>query len=335
MKKFLSLLLVATLSLSLISCSTDSDKDKSDANKESGLKEVTLILDYVPNTNHTGFYVAKDKGYFKDQGLDVKIIEPGDNSVTTLLAAGKGDYGISFQEDVTYSLALDEPMPIKAIATIIQHNTSGFASLKEKNIKSPKDFEGKTYAGWGSPSEESVIDAVMKDDGADFSKTKITVSDGSGFELLKDKVDYMWFFWAWDGVSAKRAGMDLNYFELRDLDERLDYYTPVIIASDNQLKEDPDTTKKFLAASKKGYEFCVENPDESAEILHENADNYDLEMLKESQQYLADKYIDDGEYWGVMKDEVWNRYTEFMVESKLIDKSIPAKNLYTNEYLTK
>ncbi len=299
-----------------------------------GLEKVTLILDYVPNTNHTGFYVAKSKGWFEEAGLDVEIIEPGDNSVTTLIAAGKGDFGISFQEDVTYARTMKDPMPIKAIATVIQHNTSGFASVKDKNITSPKNFENKTYAGWGSPSEESVIEAVMRKDGADFDKTKITVSDGSGYELLKDKVDYMWFFWAWDGIAAQRAGMDLNYFEVRDFDDRLDYYTPVIIASEEKIKRDPETAKKFLTASKKGYEYSIENPDESAEILHSYADTYDIEMLKESQKYLADKYIDDAEYWGVMKDEVWNRYTEFMVENGLIEKKISAKECYTNEFLT-
>ena len=336
MKIIISLMISMALITSLVSCGGNSE-DKSSEDKESvnQLKKVTLILDYVPNTNHTGFYVAKDKGYFEEQGLDVEIIEPGDNSVTTLLAAGKGDFGISFQEDVTYALTMDDPMPIKTIATIIQHNTSGFASVKDKNITRPKDFEGKTYAGWGSPSEESVIEAVMKADGGDFSKTKITVSDGSGYELLKDKVDYMWFFWAWDGVAAKRSGMDLNYFEVKDFDERLDYYTPVIIAPNEKIENDPQTVKKFLKASKMGYEYCIANPDESAGILHKNADTYDLEMLKESQRYLADKYIDDAEYWGVMKDEVWDNYTEFMVENKLIKKEIAAKDCYTNEFLSK
>lgn len=323
------------MSFALVSCgSSDSDKSKANDSESKGeLKEVTLILDYVPNTNHTGFYVAQKKGYFKEQGLDVKIIEPGDNSVTTLLAAGKGDFGISFQEDVTYALTMDDPMPIKTIATIIQHNTSGFASYKNKNITSPKDFEGKTYAGWGSPSEETVIDAVMKADGADFNKTKITVSDGSGYELLKDKVDYMWFFWAWDGIAAERAGVPLNYIPMTDFDERLDYYTPVIITSNDMIDSDPETIEKFLAASEAGYNFCVENPSEAAEILHENADNYDLEMLKESQEYLADKYIDDAPYWGYMKDDVWTRYGEFMLENKLIEKNLEPSSYYTNKYL--
>jgi ABC-type nitrate/sulfonate/bicarbonate transport system substrate-binding protein len=147
----LSIAIIGTAMMGLTGC----DNKKNDASKTEPASEnhvltkVTLVLDYLPNTNHTGFYVALNKGYYKEAGLDLKIIEPADNTVTTLIATGQGNYGLSYQEDVTYALTSDDPLPIKAIATIIQHNTSGFASYKGKNITRPKDFEGKIYAGWG------------------------------------------------------------------------------------------------------------------------------------------------------------------------------------------
>ena len=104
------------------------------------LKKVTVILDYVPNTNHTGMYVALDKGYYKEEGLDVEIIEPTDGATATLIAQQKGTFGISYQEDVTIALTAKEPLPIKAIAALIQHNTSGFVSLADSGIESPADF---------------------------------------------------------------------------------------------------------------------------------------------------------------------------------------------------
>ena len=119
-----------------------------------GYKRLKLFLDWTPNTNHTGIYVAKEKGYFKDLGLDVEIIQPSEGSSLQLVAAGKGDFAITYQEDLTYARTSDSPMPVKAIATIIQHNTSGFASPKEKNIKTVKDFEGKVYGGFGGPSRK-------------------------------------------------------------------------------------------------------------------------------------------------------------------------------------
>ena len=175
-----------------------SDAKAGDADQ---LEKVTVILDYVANTNHTGMYVALDQGYYKEAGLDVEIIEPTEGATATLIAVGKGDFGISYQEDVTIALTSKDPLPIKTIATLIQHNTSGFVTYADKDIKSPKDFEGKTYAGWGGPGEEAVLKAVMTKDGADFSKLNMVISDGSGFEALKDKVDIEWFFEGWDNVK--------------------------------------------------------------------------------------------------------------------------------------
>lgn len=297
------------------------------------LEEVTVILDYVANTNHTGMYVALDQGYYEAEGLKVNIIEPTEGATATLIAVGKGDFGISYQEDVTIALTSEDPLPIKAIAAMIQHNTSGFATYADKEIRSPKDFEGKTYAGWGGPGEEAVLKAVMAKDGGDFSKLNMVISDGSGFEALKSNVDVMWFFEAWDNVKCKLNDFPIHYMEVRQLDERLDYYTPVIIANQDTLTNRPEMVKRFLAATEKGYRYAIENPSESAQILKKYAPDYSLEMLTMSQEFLAGKYMEDVDTWGIMKDEVWNRYTEFMVEYGVIKDTIPASDCYTNEFL--
>lgn len=330
-KKLLALGMILIMVISMSACS---EKEENTASEEKDLRDVTVILDYVPNTNHTGIYAAKDLGYYEEVGLNVNIIEPTDGVTATLIAAGKGDFGISYQEDVTNAVAAEEPLPIKAIATIIQHNTSGFGSYVGKDITSPKDFEGKTYAGWGSPAEEAVIKAVMNNSGADFSKINMITSDSLSYNMLKDDIDLIWMFWSWDGIGAKREGVDVNYMELRELDPRLDYYTPVIIANNATLENDPEMVKAFLGATTKGYEYAIENSDASAEILHKYADSYDLDMLKESQAYLAEKYSEDSEKWGLMKDSVWENYTDFMMENGLIDKKISAADCYTNEFLS-
>lgn len=333
MKKICTFLICISLTLTLIGCSKEKTDVGNEGKSEGALTPVTVILDYVPNTNHTGLYAALELGYYENQGLDVTIVEPADGTTATLIAAEKGDFGISYQEDVTYALTAEDPLPIKAIATIIQHNTSGFASYVDKNITSPKDFEGKTYAGWGAPSEEAVLKAVMKSAGADPEKISIITSDGSGYNLLKDKVDLMWFFWGWDGIGAEMANVPVNYMELRELDPRLDYYTPVIIANDKTLASNPELVKKFMAATKEGYEYVIANPYEGAKIIQKFAPDYDMNMLIRSQEYLSSKYKEDSAEWGIMKDEVWDGYTEFMVENGLIEQSISAKDCYTNEYL--
>lgn len=335
MKKLLSIALIGALVLGITGCQSGGDTSASSASDEnSNLKEVTLVLDYVPNTNHTGIYVAQEKGYFEDEGLKVNIIEPGDNNTSAaLVAAGKGNFGVSYQEDVTYARAAEEPMPIKAIATIIQHNTSGFASLKDSGIESPADFEGKTYAGWQSPSEEAVIQAVMKAAGADPSTLTIVGADGSGVAQLNNGIDLIWEFKGWALTQAEMEGMSFNYIPLNSLDERLDYYTPLIITNNDMIENDPETVQAFINAVKKGYEYAIDNPDESAEILSTYVPEYDLDFLKKSQEYLSQEYAKDAESWGVMKDSVWDGYTEFMLENGLIEKSIPASDQYTNQFI--
>ena len=316
MKKLLACLMVCLLACGAALAETD----------------VTVILDYTPNTNHTGMYVALEKGYYADQGLNVTIIEPTEGATNTLVAMGRGDFGIAYQEDVTLAHAMDEPLPIVAIAALIQHNTSGFVSWTGKNIEGVKDFENKVYAGWGGPGEEAVLRAVMEAEGLDFDTLTMVISEGS-FTALERDVDLMWFFEAWDNIICQLNDFPLNYIPVRELDERLDYYTPVIITNQDMIANNPDVVARFLGATQLGYLDAIADPDGCAEILHKYASDYDLEMLTLSQEYLADKYMEDTDVWGEMKQSVWDNYTDFMVEYGILDHHIDASELYTNDFL--
>lgn len=179
----------------------------------------------------------------------------------------------------------------------------------------------------------------MNEAGADFSKLNIVGSDGSGIaglsdEVGKNKVNLGWEFYGWAIIKALQDGYDLNYMPLADLDSRLDYYTPVIITNNKMIKKNSDTVKKFMEATKKGYEYAIDHPSKAAEILHEDAlSDTDLKFLKESQKYLSSQYAKDADSWGVMKDSVWDNYTDFMYETGLISQKIDAKDQYTNEFV--
>lgn len=330
-KKITSLMMATLLTVGLVTgCSNKNSKENSD----SDLEKVTVVLDWTPNTNHTGLYVALDKGYYKEQGLDVEIVQPSDGSATTLVATGKADFGVSYQEDVTYAKTSEDPLPIKAIATIIQHNTSGFASPASKNIKTIKDFENKTYGGYGSESEKATLNAVMSNNNANYDSVKIVdIGEDDFFTATKGDIDVANIFEGWTGVEAKLRGEDINFIATKDLDKRLDYYTPLLITSEKITTENPELAKKFLAATSKGYEDCAESPEESAKILLKYAPEISEDLAIESQKYLSDKYIDDASRWGEMKDSVWDNYTDFMKEYKLINKDMKASDAYTNEFL--
>lgn len=298
-------------------------------------EKVTVLLDWVPNTNHTGIYVALDKGWYEEEGLDLQIITPSDNmSVEQIVAVGRADFGISFQEWVTYARV--QGVPLVSIAAVIQHNTSGFISLKDKNITRPKDFEGKTYGGWGMPIEEVILKAFVEGDGGDYERVRnINVGMADILTLLDRDIDFAWIFYGWQGVEAEVIRkMDLNIVKMEDYFHLVpDYYTPVIITSENMVAKRPETIRKFLAAVSRGYEFAVDNPLESAEILHKYIPESSKKLIVESQRWLSPRYIDDALQWGYQSYQTWRSFGVWMYENGLIDEKFDASSAFTNEFL--
>lgn len=325
-KKIIFLGIVLIL-LSFVFGKKTNKSTKSDAQKQ----KVTILLDWFPNTNHTGLYVAKEKGYFAKENLEVSILQPAEGENTQVVAAGKADFGISSQESII--LARVAGIPLVSIGAIIQHNTSAFASLEKSNIKTVKDFENKRYGGWGSPIEETVIKAVMNEVGADYDKVKnITIGETDFFKTIGRDSDFQWIFYGWDGVEAKRRGIKLNTIMLKDLNPILDYYTPIIVTNENHVKNQKDLTLRFMKAVRQGYEFSIKNPTEASQILIKSAE-LNPELVKLSQAYLSQEYQSDAEKWGIQREEVWKRYAQWLSDQKLIKKMINVKDAFTNEFL--
>ncbi|MDC2865334.1 ABC transporter substrate-binding protein [Bacillus sp. BP-3] len=326
MKKGLKALLAASLLFTFAGCSVG----KKEESKE---QKVKVVLDWFPNTNHTGLYVAKTKDYYKKQGLDVEIIQPGENtSAEQMVASGKADFGVSYQENVT--TARVEDIPVVSIGAVIQHNTSAFASLKKDNITSPKAFEGKRYGGWGAPAEEATLKTIMDKQQADYNKVqKVVLGQTDFFKSIGRDADFEWIYYGWDGIEAKRKGIELNTIMLKDLNPALDYYSPVIITSEKHAKQDKDFVKKFMKATTDGYNFAIKEPKEAADILIKNVPDINKELVQESQKWLSTKYQDDVKAWGVQKEEVWTNYMNFLYDNKVIKKKIDVKAAFTNEFL--
>lgn len=297
------------------------------------LKDVKIVLDWTPNTNHTGIYVAKDQGYYEEEGLNVEIVQPGSSGADTMVASGAVPFGISYQESVTQARTQD--VPLVSIAAVIQHNTSGFAAPVDRNIKSPTDFEGKTYGGWGSPVEEAVMSSIMEKDKSDVKKVKIiNMGDADYFTAVKRDIDFAWIFYAWTGIEAELRQEPLDMLYVKDYASELDYYTPVIITNEKQIKDDPELVKSFLKATAKGYQLAIDQPEEAADILSKAVPELDKDLVLASQKWLSPRYTDDASRWGEQKAEVWQGYTDWMFDHKLLDKQIDIKQAYTNDYLT-
>ena len=337
-KRFTAALLAASVALSVTACggSTETSADTAAAKEENKeLEEITFVLDWTPNTNHTGLYVAQEKGYFEEAGLDVEIVQPPEDGAVVLVASGKAEFGVSFQDSLAPALAGDSALPVTAVASIIQHNTSGIISRKGEGMDTPKGMEGHSYATWNGGIELATLQHVVEADGGNFDNVELipsTVTDEVS-ALKTNSVDSIWIFYAWAGVKTELEELETDYFAFADIDPVFDYYTPVIISGNKFLEENPDTAKAFLSAVTKGYEFAIENPEEAAEILVAAAPELDKELVLASQQYLADQYQADAGYWGYMDPERWNNFYSWVNENQLTEDEVPLDTGFTNEYL--
>ncbi len=302
--------------------------------KPQELIPVKIMLDWVPNTNHTGIFIAQSKDYFKEAGLEVSIIQPGEVYPEAAVASGVADFGISFQETVT--LARNDKVPIVSIAAVLQHNTSGFASAKNLNVVTPKDFEGLRYGSFGSLFESPTLKVLMECCDGDFDKLKIMET---GFSdplalIAENQIDLAWIFYGWQGFQAQQQGIDLNVVMMKDYFDCIpDYYTPVVIASEDTINTKPEVVRAFLKALSRGYNFAIENPEESATILATAVPELNIELVKASQEWLSPYYQAKAPRWGEQKDSVWANYSKWMVDHNIMTGSIDSSQAFTNEFL--
>lgn len=300
------------------------------------ITEITVMLDWVPNTNHTGLYVAQEKGYFAEEGLEVEIATPGETSANQIVGTGEAEFGISSQEFVTQARA--EGIPIVSIAAILQHNTSGFAAPQEKNITSPKDFVGKTYGGWGAPIEIAFLKTVLHMDGVQVDNVEdevnvVNVGQADFFTATERDIDFQWIYYGWTGIEAELRDYPIDMIYLNELDPVLDFYTPTMITNESMIDDNPETVEKFMRAVSKGYAFAIDQPDEAADILIEATPEADPELIRASQVWMSERYRDDAQTWGIQDEQIWLDFTDWMVEHALIETSIDAKEAFTNDFL--
>jgi ABC-type nitrate/sulfonate/bicarbonate transport system substrate-binding protein len=295
---------------------------------------IRVVLDWTPNTNHTGLYVALEKGWFAEAGLTVEIMQPPEDGALVLLGSGNAEFAVDFQESLGPAIARDQDaLPVTAVAAIISHNTSGIMALKESGIASPRDLAGKRFASWETPLVTEVMRNIVEGDGGDFSAVKMIPNFATdAFSALETDVDAIWIYYAWDGVAAEVRNLDITYLDLGTINKDLDFYTPVLVTNSAWAAANSDTAKKFLAAVSRGYVFAAENPAEAAEILLKHAPELDRPLVLRSQEYLVDRYQGDASRWGEIDPARWGRFYRWMFERGLLEKDI-GEGGFTNEYL--
>ena len=302
------------------------------------LKQIIFCLDWTPNTNHTGVYAADALGYYRDEGLDVQIVQPPENGAVLMCASNQAQFAVDAQDTMAASLDLEEPLNITAVATILQHNTSGILTRAEDGITSAKGLEDRIYSTWDSPVELAMLRYCVEKEGGDFSKVKLipnNITDEPA-ALRAHQTDAVWIFYGWSGINAELSDVACGYWDFASLSPELDYYTPVILANNDFLQNDPETAKAFLKATAKGYQYASEHPEEAAEMLIAGDSTGALEDSRElvyaSQKWLSERYIADAPAWGNIAPERWNGFFGWLYENGLTVHDLRGKG-FSNDYL--
>lgn len=295
------------------------------------MKKFTIALDWTANTNHTGFYAAKAKGFYKELGLDVTIITPDmDNySVTPAkkVELGQADMALCPFESIVSYRTKATPFDAVAIATIFQEDISAIASLASNGINRPADLDGKLYASYKARYEDEIVRQMIKNDGGRGNFT-IEYPEKLGIweTILTGKADATWIFTNWEGIRAENEGITLRLFKMSDYG--IPYgYSPVLLASEKLVGANKEAYTRFLTATKKGYLFAKEHPVEAVEYIAPFVAEQDKNIdLIASQEFTSPSYgtVDT---WGVLEMAKVKEYLDWLRVSKLEERAFTVDEL--------
>ncbi|MEX2372678.1 MAG: ABC transporter substrate-binding protein [Dehalococcoidia bacterium] len=306
----------------------------STATPADGASEATLMLNWTPNAQHAGIYVALANGWYEEAGLDLDIIEPAAAGADQAVGAGSVEFGISQAESLLPARAAG--IPVVSIAAILPHNDSSFMALAASGIERPRDFEGKTYGGFGGALETELLNTLVECDGGDpalVERVEVGNIDYlAGME--QGRFDFVWIFEGWDALRAREVeSRDINTVKFVDwLDCIPDWYTPTFIASESTIADQPELVRAFVEATARGYEAAIADPEGAADALLAAAPELDEQLVRLSTTYHAPHFVGEGP-WGSQDGEVWTRFADFLLEAGLLDAAVDAEAAFTNEFV--
>jgi ABC-type nitrate/sulfonate/bicarbonate transport system substrate-binding protein len=303
---------------------------------------VRLALDWTPNTNHTGFYVARQDGAYAAAAIDLQILPYASTSPEILVSSGAAECGISTQEGATFAIAAGAKE--RSVMAILAHTATEIAVRDDGSVTRPRDLDGKLYAGFGLPQEVPELQAVIKADGGT-GKFKVATLDTAAYEALyHGKADFTITFSAWEGIEARERGIKLKTFAFTDYGLP-DSYAVVVVCNDAWLAANGDAARRFLAATVAGFETAATDPDgAAAKLISANPGVFDANpaLPLDSARYLAERklYGTPGAI-GRQTAERWNALSGFLFDTGLLagPDGKPLANrpdfgtYFTNDYL--
>ena len=334
-RTFLALLALAGLLLGTACGGNGNDSD--------GASRLRVQLDWTPNTNHIGIYVAMANGWYREAGIDVEIQPYTDVNPDTIVAGGRADVGISFPANLVFSRAAG--LDLVSIAAVLQRNPTELAVLASSNITRPRDFDGRTYAGFGLPYEQPQIRTVIMMDGGRGNFDNATLSTAAYEALYEGRADFTEIFVTWEGIEARLRGIELRTFRYDDYGVP-DFPGVVLIAQQKTVQDKEAALRRFLEVTRRGYEYAAREPDAATQVFISAlpAGTFpEPEMVRLSTRMLAVYFVNSAGRWGEQDPDDWKAYSHWLIDQGIVkdtrerviaeEKDLPGGALYTNDLL--
>jgi ABC-type nitrate/sulfonate/bicarbonate transport system substrate-binding protein len=307
-----------------------------------GLTPVTLALDWTPNTNHTGIYVAQQLGYFAQRGLDLRIVPYGSTAPEVLVSTHKADFGISYQDGLTQAAVSGGD--IVSVFAITQKTDVCIGVRADSSITDPAQLDGKTYAGYGGPMEVPMLQYVIKAAGGTGQFRDVTLNTDAYQALYAGQADFAMPEPTWEVLQAALVGKPLRTFDVTAYGFPA-IYSAIIASSNRYLTRNGGIARRFLAAVEEGYAYATAHPADAANLLIQaNASvlGTQRQLVLESAQLEASQYYKDpaGQI-GYQSEPRWQALTDFMfangiltdTSGKPITTEPKVSTLFTDAYL--
>ena len=297
------------------------------------LIEVSIALDWFPWSNHSGLFIAQERDYFEEQGLKVNIYVPGDPStVLQTVAAGRDDFGISYQPELL--IAREQGIEAVSIMALVQHPLNSVMALRESGIAEPKDLKGKKVGSPGLPSDEALIDTMLRSQGLTIDDVEMV---NVGFDLvaalISKNVDaIVGAYWVHESISANNLGFELNIMRMEEHGVP-DFYELVIVASEDKIANNPEVVQKFVRAVTRGYQDAIADPLDAVALLKSVKPETDLDIENPGVILLAPLWATDNGVFGWQEQDRWQEFAQWLVDTGRLTSAADATTAYDNSFV--
>ena len=310
--------------LSLVGCSSALESNTDE------LKEVTQVVNWFAQPAHGGQYAALAKSFYEEAGLDMEIEQGGPQvSPTQMVVSGQVEFGMTQGDD--FLIAIDQGLPLVAVASITQVYPQAFAYHKGQGISDFSDLNGRTV--WVTPGAAYWHYLTGQ---YDLDGVELMSHTGSSTSFIADETSVIQIYETIEPFDFAKEGIEIETLSIAD--SGYNPYMHVLITTEQFLNENPEQVEAFVQASVKGWNYYKENPDEINEILKEVNSDLNMESMKMQAEAQEDYiFTGDAETHGVgyMKIERWQTLHDQLLEAGVIENEIDVSKIFTSEYLPK